>query len=75
MKAPIIYFLFILSLFISLINTAIAQDFSYHGLRGEYFTGKSFTNCSLRRFDPQTDFNWGFAAPDVTLKTDSFAVL
>ena len=75
MHKRFIYCSFVILLFCSYSTSVYSQDFSYRGLRGEYFSGKSFTDCKLRRFDNNVNFNWAGGTPDPSVKSDSFAVV
>ena len=44
------------------------------GLKGEYYTGKSFNTLKLTRVDPQILFNWGVSSPNPLLPVDNFSV-
>lgn len=44
------------------------------GLTGTYFDNKDFTVQKLQRTDATVNFNWGTAAPDASMGTDTFAV-
>jgi len=44
------------------------------GLKGQYYKGTNLETLVLMRTDPGINFNWGAAAPDPQVPTDSFSV-
>ena len=44
------------------------------GLKGEYYSGKSFNTFVLTRVDPQINFDWGLDAPHPSMPKDYFTV-
>lgn len=43
------------------------------GLRGEYYSGTSFNDYKLTRYDSAIDFSWGTGSPDPALPADGFS--
>ncbi len=65
------------SVYISLVahsTQPVAADTLAAGLRGQYFDNDDFTNLKLTRTDATVDFNWGFAAPDPLINSESFSI-
>ncbi len=48
--------------------------FMQHGLVGEYFDGRDFTNLKMARLDPQVRFDWKSGPPDPSLNATNFCV-
>ena len=44
------------------------------GIRGDYFKGMDLRNHTLRRIDPQINFNWGDGEPDPSVGANNFSV-
>jgi len=44
------------------------------GIRGDYFRGMDLRNLTLRRIDPQINFNWGDGEPDPSVGANNFSV-
>jgi hypothetical protein len=44
------------------------------GLTGTYYDNKDFTVQKVQRTDAAVNFNWGTAAPDASMASDTFAV-